>query len=225
MSERSLVKLVASVWSTAILVAVFIGLPALLTADGVEINTGLIVNALSAIGAFSAAGVALWIATSDRRQRERERDAGDEARAQLVIISANRHEGRVPQSAQLQMIVRNLSPRAIVDATFVGLVVEGHEHLHLRPTTEDLLPVVAAGTDGNFMFQPAVAGADPFYRALIGQYEQAPGGGHNQAAPATIGETTKMTATVRWTDASGKTWQRSGSRPPMRQEKPVRISR
>ncbi|ETZ47007.1 hypothetical protein L839_1101 [Mycobacterium avium MAV_120809_2495] len=62
------------------------GLPALLTAQGVNINFALVISALSAAGSFTAAAVAVWIATTDRRQRKRERDAANEAQAKLVIL-------------------------------------------------------------------------------------------------------------------------------------------
>lgn len=88
--------------------------------------------------------------------------------------SAHRHEGGT--SSQLQIVVRNYGPRAIVDAEFVSLLIEGHEHLDLDPTSEAKLPVVVAGGDGNFMFDPGTDEADPVYRAVIGRWEKAPGG-------------------------------------------------
>jgi len=225
MSGQSLVKLLVIVWLTATLVAVFIGLPAFLTAAGIEINATLIVSALAALGSFSASGVALWIATSDRRKRQRERDAEDEAQAKLVVVWGLRLAGGGGPSAQLQVIVRNLGPRSIVDATFVDLFIEGHEHLHPSPTSDPVLPVVTAGGDGNFMFKPATDGADPYYRAVIGKWEGKPGGGSDLLVPPTIQDSTKMTATVRWTDASGKTWERRGLRGAdlMKMAKPVRV--
>lgn len=225
MPEQSLVKLVAIVWSAAALVALFVGLPALLTAAGVEIDAGLIVNALAATGSLSAAAVALWVATSDRRKRQRELDAEDEAQAKLVVVSADRYRLGMLQGKQLCLTVSNRSPRAIVDVAFVELLVDGHEHLNLYPTSDPTLPAVIGGEDGEFIFAPAEQSEnDPLYRALAGQWERRPGGGSDRIANPTIQATTKMTATVRWTDASGKTWQRRGSRPPTHQEKPLRIS-
>lgn len=79
-------KVAAIVWSAALIVALLVGLPALLTAQGVNINFALVISALSAAGSFTAAAVAVWIATTDRRQRKRERDAANEAQAKLVIL-------------------------------------------------------------------------------------------------------------------------------------------
>jgi hypothetical protein len=42
-----------------------------------------------------------------------------------------------------------------------------------------------------------------------GFFEAVKGGPNNE--PQTITSSTRPTATIRWTDASGKTWQRSGS--------------
>ncbi|WP_033725483.1 hypothetical protein [Mycobacterium avium] len=86
MPLRTLVKVAAIVWSAALIVALLVGLPALLTAQGVNINFALVISALSAAGSFTAAAVAVWIATTDRRQRKRERDAANEAQAKLVIL-------------------------------------------------------------------------------------------------------------------------------------------
>jgi hypothetical protein len=191
-SGPSLVKLVAVVWSAAILVAVFIGLPALLVAGGVEINAGLVITALSAVGTFTAAGVALWVATNDRRTRMRDRDAEDEAQAKLVVVSAIRVNPGL--SAQLQIIVRNLSPRAIVDATFVELTVAGHEQLHLSPTTDQILPVITSGGDGNFMFEPQADETDPLHRAVRGRWEIGPGGGGTCVDPPTIEDRRRLSA-------------------------------
>ncbi|HTQ22425.1 hypothetical protein, partial [Mycobacterium sp.] len=71
--SKSLAKAVVIVWSIAIFVGVFLGLPALLTALGVEINLGLIVNAM--------------VATSDRRERKQERDSEDPPKPNLWLSS------------------------------------------------------------------------------------------------------------------------------------------
>lgn len=211
MSDRSLAKLVAVVWLTATLVAVFIGLPTLLATLGVEVNAALIVSALAAVGSFSASGTALWIATSDRRRRQHERDAEDEAQAKLVIVSPRRS----PNPLELQISVKNFGTRAIVDLTFVALVVEGHHFDDLHPTIGPF-PVIAppaasvqlagplAGSS-LFTFDPASYGpTHPYWIAVRG-------GANNE--PQTISGSTTLTATIRWTDAGGKVWERSGSGP------------
>ena len=90
MPNRSLLAVAIIVWSVAVLVAVLLGLPTLLTVAGVHVDAGLIVNALAAAGAFSAALAAVGIATSDRRERARERDAEDDVQAKLVVVQADR---------------------------------------------------------------------------------------------------------------------------------------
>ncbi|OCB39598.1 hypothetical protein A5676_13010 [Mycobacterium malmoense] len=95
MPLRMLVNVAAIVWSAALIVALLVGLPALLTAQGVNINFALIISALSAAGSFTAAAIAVWIATTDRRQRKRERDAANEAQAKLVILDITYSMGRV----------------------------------------------------------------------------------------------------------------------------------
>lgn len=70
-------------WSVAVLVAVLLGLPMLLTVMGVNVDAALIVNALAAFGTFSAAGAAVWVATSVPK---RLRDAADGTQARLVLV-------------------------------------------------------------------------------------------------------------------------------------------
>jgi uncharacterized protein (DUF433 family) len=88
MSNRDLANVAIIVWGIAVLLGVFVGAPLLL---GMQIDVGLIVNALAAAGAFSAAVAAVWVATSDRRVRKRvrkkERDKADKAQAGLCASS------------------------------------------------------------------------------------------------------------------------------------------
>jgi hypothetical protein len=135
----------------------------------------------------AAAAVALWIATSDRKERKRERDAADEVQAKLVVVSGVRLE-----TLMLQMIVRNKGSHALVDVKFVSLVVAGHENLDLSPTSDTVLPVVGPGEDGNFMINPdGLEPKHPFFIALRGS--------DHPRRSATIRPGVKMTATVRWT--------------------------
>jgi hypothetical protein len=204
-SNRSLVTVAAVVWSAAVLVAVLLGVPTLLTVMGVHVDAGLIVNALVALGTFSAAGAAVWIATSDRRQRMKERDADDAAQAKLVIIAAECQQN----PAELQIRVVNNSPRPIVDMTFVRIIVAAHDFDDLQPTTGPYPPVAFSGQQigSIFTFNPEAdpyGSAHPYYFAIRG--------GPNGESK-TITTSTKVTATVRWMDASGKTWERWGSGP------------
>lgn len=80
MPNRSLATIALIVWSAAALVALILGLPTLLTMEGVHVDAGLIVGALAVIGAFTAAGTAAWVATSERRRSAK-------AQAQLVVLN------------------------------------------------------------------------------------------------------------------------------------------
>ncbi|MCW2651247.1 MAG: hypothetical protein JWR32_2223 [Mycobacterium sp.] len=195
MSNRDLAAAAAIVWGIAVLVGVFITAPQLL---GLDVNIGLIVNALVAIGAFAAAAAAVWVATTDRQVRKKERDAEDDAAAKLVIVLPRRPQNPL----ELQIQVTNHGPRAIVDVTFVGLVVEGHD---LQPTLGPFPVIPTPGNFSLFTFRPESYGqTHPYYIAVRG-------GPNNE--PQTITARTRMKATIRWTDASGKTWERWGSGP------------
>jgi hypothetical protein len=64
-----------------------------------SIDWGLVVSALAALGSIGAAGAALYIATKDRRERRRERDAAHEAQAKLIIVGITSSTGRVDWDA------------------------------------------------------------------------------------------------------------------------------
>jgi len=172
---------------------------------------GVIVNALVALGAVGAAAIALWTTTSDRRERKQERDAEDAVQARMVIVSPRRPHNPL----ELQIAITNLSPRVIINLTFVRLVVEGHDFGEFQPTIGPF-PVVSppaasaphAGPlagQSLFAFDPQKYGpAHPYFIAVRG----GPNG-----EPQTITSKTVLTATIRWTDASGKTWERTGSGP------------
>lgn len=216
MSERSLVKLVAIVLCAGAIVFALIGLPALLTLMDVQINGALIVNALAAVGSLSAAAVALWVATSDQRERKRERDAQDDAQSKLVVLrpSVQEWNTQTGEMQRIEVLVVNHGPRAIVDVTFVKLDVDGYDFGRLWPTSEAQIPVIAPdGGAAAFKFMPPHEPETPFSVALRG------GRGGRRSLDAR----TRMTALVQWTDASGKTWERKGSGPLLQLGKPARI--
>ncbi|TLH73675.1 hypothetical protein [Mycolicibacterium phocaicum] len=179
-------------------------------------------NAVSAAGSFLAAAVALWIATSDRRLRKKDRDDADFTQAKLVIVWTVR---RTEQPPWLQVMVRNKGSRPILDVTFVRLSVEDHDFLLPAPA-DNPLPVVDPNGDGNFIFYASDDLDDAFRRALLG-VPYPPGmsvAGANQLKDKpTIVESTKFTATVQFTDANGNRWEKTASNPPMEQELPVRV--
>jgi hypothetical protein len=59
---------------------------------------------LGGLGSLTAAIVALWIATRDRKERERELRSADRAQATLVIVELGQPEG---QEGQFPVIVTN----------------------------------------------------------------------------------------------------------------------
>jgi hypothetical protein len=197
------------VWGIAVLMGVFVAAPLLF---GMHLDAGLIVNALAAFGAFAAAAAAVWVATTDRRERKQERDAEDETQARMVLVLPRRPSNPL----ELQIQVTNHSSGVIMDLTFIGLAVEGHDLDDLKPTLGPF-PVIAPPSASSppgagplagsslFTFNPEGYGpTHPYYIAVRG-------GPNNE--PQTITGSTLLTATIQWTDARGKTWRRSGSGP------------
>jgi hypothetical protein len=111
---------------------------------GLNVDAGLYINALAAFGSFGAAGTAVWIATTDRQERKRERDAEDAAQARMVIVSPRRPDAPL----EIQVAITNLSPRVIVNFAFVRLRVEGHDFGDLQPTIGPF-PVIAPPAASN----------------------------------------------------------------------------
>jgi hypothetical protein len=122
--------------------------------------------------------------------------------AKLVVVTPRRPTN--PLEIQIQVV--NHGTRAITDITFVDLAVEAHDLGELQPGVGPF-PVVAAPGGGPSLFTFSTDGYDPTHPYYIA----VKGGPNNE--PQTITSSTRLTATIRWTDASGKTWQRSGSGP------------
>jgi len=208
MSNRHLALAAAVVFAVAVFVGAFIAAPLSL---GYGVDVGLMVNAVAAFGSLAAAGAALWIATTDRRERKRERDAEDAAQARMVIVSPRRPDSPL----ELQIAVTNLSPRVIVNLTFVRLAVEGHDFGDLQPTIGPfpvVAPPVASVPHGGSLAGKSLFTFDPQKYGRTHPYFAAIRGGPNGESQ-TITPRTRLTATIGWTDASGKTWERTGSGP------------
>jgi hypothetical protein len=166
----------------------------------------------------------LWITTSDRRIRKKERDDADFTQAKLVIIWTVR---RTEEPPWLQVMVRNKGSRPVLDVSFVRLEIEGHD-FRLPPLSDNPLSVVDADGDGNFVFlAPRDDVEDPFRKALLGvPYPSGVSVDGNQLKESpTIVESTKFVATVQFTDANGNRWERTATNPPIEQRLPVRIAR
>jgi len=121
---RVLGGVAVAVGMLGVILGIFVALPLMLADAGVHVDwgvvAGLIINLLVAAGTFAAAGTAVWVATTDRRERQRERDADDATQARLLIVEAYCQENPL----ELQIKVTNNGARAIVALTFVQIEVE-----------------------------------------------------------------------------------------------------
>jgi hypothetical protein len=127
MSDRSIVTVAVVVWSVALLLAVLLGLPMLLTVEGVHVDAGLIVNAL-------AAGVALAAAVIAYRSVDRQIKASAEgvsrqikAQADAVAtqIAADRSERRraerIPWVYDAMAVITSLGNYALAYEYWTGV--------------------------------------------------------------------------------------------------------
>jgi hypothetical protein len=205
-----LTSIAVIVWGVGILLAVLISVLGATTLLGLDFSFGPLFSALAAIGSVSGALAALWIATTDRRDRRRKDDAADEARAKLVILSADRPDA----SGQLRVLVRNLGPDPMVDLAFVRLDCAGHQ-FNLVPFRHKWFPVLAPSEQKVFVI--ALPGnGDSFRKALTGYWDPPPPRLTKPADdatwfPPTIDADTMLTATIRFTDQNGNVWQRTAS--------------
>jgi hypothetical protein len=174
-----------------VLVAVFLGLPILLRVAGVNTNdTGLIVNALVALGTFGAAGAAVWVATSDRRERSDERKAADRAQARLVLVYV------APLTTHITVTVKNYGDRPILDVTYESAKVRGFPPALFLPQQHDL-NVIAPNRDtpngATFQVHAADGPTQEFMQRRF--------------PPAMPPGETPVAVTVRFADATGNCWQ------------------
>jgi hypothetical protein len=220
MPSRSLVTAAIIVWIVAILVALIFGLPTLLMIEGIDVDAGLIVNILAAAGAFSAAAAAVWIATSDRRERRQEGRDADEAQARLVIVEPSRVAGGSSNMApELAVLVKNYAALSVLDVTVVEFVISGHPQLRpsMQPAT---LPVLEPNRDAPagalFSFSPPYLspddedekGLDPFKKAFVGwRVRDFVKQEWVVVDEPTITVDTILTATLRFRDGKGNRWE------------------
>jgi hypothetical protein len=77
------------------------------------VDWGLVINAITATGAFFAGFVALVIATRDRHERKQEREDEEKTHARLVHLTPRMRSGQ----PVLDVEVRNFGPIPVLDVT------------------------------------------------------------------------------------------------------------
>jgi hypothetical protein len=204
MSNRDLANVAIIVWGIAVLLGVFVGAPLLL---GMQIDVGLIVNALAAAGVFSAAVAAVLRGhkrpgSTQERARQSRQSASRLVRIQLGWQSLGGREA-FKQRAYAQVIVNNWGTLPIVDVKATRWEWEGHRaEFRNEPTQLDAVmpsPVASGDRAGVLKLYPT----DDATKTAM-------------AAP-TITQDTNLTVTIEFTDANGMTWKRTASTPPLRQ--------
>jgi hypothetical protein len=204
MSNRHLALAAAIVWAIAVLVGVFIAAPLWF---GFDVNIGLIISGLAATGSFTAAAVAVWVATGDRRERRHEREAADKAQAALVIVEPV----LTGNPGVVGAFVHNCGTLPILNVKLVGLEVVGQPHLDVTRGREHVRAVLEPRRDdkrcGVFECRPSDDPTDAYQTALYGDSDfrqnrlRFPHG-----APSIKADTT-LRATVWFEDAKGNSWE------------------
>ncbi len=191
MSIRSAGTVRVVVWSVAVLVAVFLGLPILLRVAGVNVNdAGLIINSLAAGGAFTAAAAAVGVAISGRRQQKDERYAADRAQARLVLVDA------VPLTSHITVTVKNYGDRPILDVAYENVQLRAFPSARFKPQQHDVNVLVPNRDNPNGQTFLVHAADEPTQEFMQSRFP-----------PAMPPGQTPVAATVRFTDATGNCWR------------------
>jgi hypothetical protein len=115
-----------------------------------SIDWKLVVDALAAIGSVSAAVVALWIATSDRTERKKERRAADEAQAKLVLASTTSRPASGPEEeVDFWLKYWNEGDHPILDVRIEKYVVRGVDGVTAQ-LPGGTIGMVKAHSDGRY---------------------------------------------------------------------------
>jgi hypothetical protein len=162
----------------ASLAALGLGIAALMHTAGWHINA----NAVSAAGSFTAALVALAIATWGWVERKQERDRADKAQAAMVIVEPVQVGGPVALGA----FVQNFGALPVLNVSLAKLDIAGQ-------------PDVDPGRSGTVAFIQAYR--DDKRGCWL---ECKP---PNDAAAPAVDQTTRLTATVWFEDAKGNRWE------------------
>lgn len=103
----------------------------------------LIAYGLSAAGTFTAAAVAVLVATNDirarREERRQERDEADETQARLVIVQPSIDVNN-PLRTEIVAVVSNFGTLAILDVVLIKLEALGHGPGSKARTTIPAIP-------------------------------------------------------------------------------------
>ncbi len=135
-SNRSLVAIAVGVWSVAVLLGMFVGLPTLLTLNGIGVNAGLIIEGATAVGTV---GTLIWAVVNglnlrrqadyDRRQADVERRL-DQARrvcgwATAVGQLPQKTTGGGPRLYSHRLNLSNSSPEPVHELVAYLVWVQG----------------------------------------------------------------------------------------------------
>ncbi len=94
-SIRSLVTVAAVVWAVAVLIAVLLGLPMLLTVEGIDIDAGLVISGVAAVGTV---GTLTWAVVNGLELRGR---ADADRREAALIRNETNIEKRLDQARRV----------------------------------------------------------------------------------------------------------------------------
>jgi hypothetical protein len=170
----------------------------------------VIVNGLTAVGAFSAAAAAVWVALTDRGRRKKERDEAEKAQATLVRIRLRWQSlGSQDPDPYAQVIVNNWGSLPIVEVKATSWEWQGQQ-AQFRcdpPQAEIVMP--SPVSSGDRAEELKLYPTDATTTAAM--------------AEPTITRETDLSVTIEFTDANGTTWKRTASTPPLRHKAPVRI--
>ncbi|WP_157101592.1 hypothetical protein [Nocardia shimofusensis] len=172
------------------------------------VNWGSIADWAAAAGTITASVAALGIAGMDRRERKHEREEADLAQARLVLITVESPAG--PGGYRVR--VENFGARPVLNIAFETATIDELPLVRVAPPTDGREPeaVLQPGRAPATFF---VAFVDEQGETALGQaVEDAHGGFRYPLAPPT----SSVKVTVRYTDAGGVQWVRTGDDAPRR---------
>jgi hypothetical protein len=164
------------------------------------VDWGLVVNAIAAVGAVSAAVVALTIATRDRREREQQRRKAAQAQAKLVLVNVKAPDG----VACFGVEVCNYGSSAVLDVELDSAEFASAPGSKRRPWGEDLAQ--------SFAVLDADRKPQTFWIEFIDSAGQPVITGERDRHgnwQSDNGDPEQVTVAIRFTDSQGEHWKRS----------------